>query len=62
MVRDPNAPMVLDTRGYGNSYSGLDNELSGLLAANRLNVEHRFFWPSVPDPLGAPPPWRRRPL
>lgn len=46
--RDTDAPVVMDTRGYGNSWSGGDNELSWLLGANRLNVEHRYFVESVP--------------
>ena len=42
-------PTVMDTRGYGGSYSGGDNELSALLRGNRLNVEHRYFGYSVPE-------------
>jgi len=47
--RDVDAPVVLDTRGYANNYSGTDNELSWLLGANRVNVEHRYFNDSVPE-------------
>ena len=47
--------MVLDTRGSWNTYSGMDNELSALLGANRLNVEHRYFSESTPDPIETPP-------
>ena len=48
--RDADAPMVVDTRGYGTSYSGHDNELSWLFNGNRMNIEHRFFVDSVPEP------------
>lgn len=47
--RDVGLPVVMDTKGYVDSVSGYDNELSWLLGANRLNVEHRFFGDSVPD-------------
>ena len=51
--RDEDAPVVLDTRGYANSYAGTDDELSWMLGANRINVEHRYFNDSVP----ADPDW-----
>lgn len=47
--RDVGMPVVLDTKGYVDSVSGYDNELSWLLAANRMNVEHRYFGDSLPD-------------
>ncbi len=53
--RDTSAPVVLDTRGYGNNWSGADNELSWALGANRVNVEHRYFMSSRP----ADPDWSR---
>lgn len=47
--RGEELPVVLDTRGYGNNWSGQDNELSWALGANRINVEHRFFMSSQPE-------------
>lgn len=47
--RDADAPVVLNTRGYYNNWSGSDNELSWVLGGNRINVEHRFFADSAPD-------------
>ena len=47
--RGTHVPVVMDTRGHAGSYSGGDNELSALLSANRLNVEHRYFGYSVPE-------------
>ncbi|HDT13869.1 MAG TPA: hypothetical protein ENO03_05865, partial [Candidatus Aminicenantes bacterium] len=43
-------PVVLVTEGYraGGSRAG---ELTRLLGANQINVEHRFFGRSVPEPL-----------
>ncbi|HOW84758.1 MAG TPA: S28 family serine protease [Candidatus Aminicenantes bacterium] len=43
-------PVVLVTEGYG-AYGSRPGELTRLLAANQVNVEHRFFGRSVPDPL-----------
>jgi hypothetical protein len=48
--RDPAAPVVLVTEGYSlhPGYQWLD-EPAGLLAANQIRVEHRFFTPSRPE-------------
>jgi len=48
------SPVVFITEGYGADYIGNKqyiNELSPLLQANRIGVEHRYFGKSVPDPL-----------
>lgn len=48
------SPMVFITEGYGAYYASNPryvNELSELLQANQLCVEHRFFGESVPEPL-----------
>jgi len=46
--RDEAAPVVLASSGY--SISRGQNELSRTFAANVLQVEHRWFAPSIPDP------------
>jgi len=48
--KDFDAPMVMVTEGYAapRPYS---YELSGVLAANQLIVEHRYFGESAPDSL-----------
>ncbi len=43
-------PMVLSTSGYGANGLGY-NEPAGLLKANLIRVEHRYFGQSVPQPL-----------
>lgn len=43
-------PMVLSTSGYGASRLGFC-EPAGLLKANMIRVEHRYFGESAPDPL-----------
>jgi hypothetical protein len=43
-------PVVLATNGYGASRVPGRNELTALLDAHQLTVEHRFFVPSSPDP------------
>ncbi len=51
------APTVLITEGYAASYAGHPryiNELTGLLDANQVCVEHRYFGESVPDTVN----WR----
>ncbi len=48
--RDENAPTVFATNGYGISGSDFRSELTVLLDANELEVEHRFFPPSRPEP------------
>jgi hypothetical protein len=44
------APMVLYTGGYYVSTGPSRRELTSLLSANQLSVEHRFFLPSRPEP------------
>jgi len=46
-------PVVMETEGYGAPWMNgfLVNELSGLLMANQVYVEHRFFGASVPEKL-----------
>jgi len=44
-------PVVLVTEGYGARGGGRAGELTRLLGANQVNVEHRFFGRSVPSPL-----------
>ncbi|MBN1205872.1 MAG: hypothetical protein JXB05_13225 [Myxococcaceae bacterium] len=43
-------PMVLASTGYGISIRASQRELTYLLQANQLTVEHRFFGPSTPQP------------
>ena len=54
--RDPAAPMVLVHTGYGNWYADRPTQLTWLLQANQLVVEHRFFRGS--RPTGAAADWR----
>jgi hypothetical protein len=51
--RDEAAPVVLATSGY--SISRGQNELSRTFAANVIQVEHRYFAPSIP---AAPVEWK----
>ncbi|MFY0564848.1 S28 family serine protease [Archangium lansingense] len=44
------APMVLYTGGYYVSTRPSRRELTAMLGANQLSVEHRFFLPSRPEP------------
>ena len=49
-----NAPVVYITEGYNADYASAENyvnELSDILQANQICIEHRFFAESVPDPL-----------
>lgn len=46
---DKNAPMIMDTEGYAAKNRTL--ELSEILNANQLVIEHRYFEDSVPDSL-----------
>jgi hypothetical protein len=48
--RDPSVPTVLITEGYslGHNYIA---ELAGILEANQLRVEHRYFGKSEPDSM-----------
>lgn len=48
--RAPEAPVMMNTGGYGVSPFVREIELSRLLQANQLYVEHRFFGESVPQP------------
>lgn len=48
--RDEAAPVVFSTLGYGISGSDARTELTLLLQANELEVEHRFFRDSRPNP------------
>ncbi|HZI09474.1 MAG TPA: S28 family serine protease [Myxococcus sp.] len=43
------APMVLHTGGYSVSEEPRQRELTQLLKANQLSVEHRYFGPSTPQ-------------
>lgn len=52
--RSETAPMVMLTHGYAMTQPGRDRELTGLLGANQLQVEHRFFDASTPTPLTWP--------
>ncbi|MCX6235056.1 MAG: S28 family serine protease [Bacteroidetes bacterium] len=52
--RDFNRPVVFVTEGYGADYARhpkMMYELAGMLDANQIVVEHRFFGTSVPDTL-----------
>ncbi len=47
-------PVVLGTEGYGAAYAAMPryiNELSTMLNANQITVEHRYFGESWPSPL-----------
>ena len=49
-----NAPVVYITEGYSGGYAGNPryiNELSPMLGANQICVEHRYFGESWPEPL-----------
>ncbi len=50
--RDVSAPFVLLHTGYGNWYYDFPSELTRLLDANQLVVEHRFFRGSRPTGVG----------
>jgi hypothetical protein len=50
MHRSVEAPTVLDTSGYHLEPGPFRAELTRLLGANQVAVEHRFFGPSRPDP------------
>ncbi|MDP3442783.1 MAG: S28 family serine protease, partial [Ignavibacteria bacterium] len=47
---DYEKPVVLITEGYSASYN-YKSELSQILGANQIIVEHRYFGKSVPAPL-----------
>ena len=48
--KDFNKPVVLVTEGYA-ARPNATNELTNLLDANQIIVEHRYFGKSLPDPL-----------
>ncbi len=48
--RDVDAPLVLYSTGYGLWWEPHLDEVTALLGANQLRVEHRFFSPSRPSP------------
>ena len=48
---DYDRPVVYVTEGYASRGSAKPNELTGLLRANQITVEHRFFGKSRPDSL-----------
>ena len=48
--RNINAPMIAWTSGYWDYYEDRTVELTRLLAANQISIEHRFFASSRPDP------------
>ena len=52
--RDVNAPTVFETNGYYVIPSSVQFELTALLQANQIHVEHRYFLPSRPDPVSWP--------
>ncbi|MET0591794.1 MAG: S28 family serine protease [Polyangiaceae bacterium] len=50
--RDEGAPVVLASSGYNISSGGGEvTELGTLFATNVIQVEHRYFPPSIPDPV-----------
>jgi hypothetical protein len=51
--RSETAPMVLALEGYNGTQGVAQREITAYLEANQLQVEHRFFPPSSPDPR----PW-----
>ena len=53
--RDAAAPMVMLHTGYGNWYHDIPHQLTWMLQANQIVVEHRFFRGSRPS--GGPADW-----
>jgi hypothetical protein len=49
--RSADAPMVLTMTGYELTEPCREVELAGMLQANQVEVEHRFFGTSVPEPV-----------
>jgi hypothetical protein len=47
----PEVPMVVHTSGYADTDRGHQVELTRLLAANQVAIEHRYFGTSLPDPM-----------
>jgi hypothetical protein len=48
--KDLAAPLVIQTSGYWDYYLDSPVELTELLGANQISIEHRFFASSRPDP------------
>jgi PS-10 peptidase S37 len=48
--RDLEAPVIALTSGYSDYYKDRLYELTGLLAANQISIEHRYFGESRPSP------------
>lgn len=48
--RDADAPMIVQTSGYFDYYLDRPVELTNLLLANQISIEHRFFGESRPEP------------
>ncbi len=48
--RDPHAPMIVQTSGYWDYYLDYPVELTRLLGANQISIEHRYFGSSRPEP------------
>src|SRR5690606_5297666 len=53
--RDATRPMIEVTSGYWDFYGDRLVELSFLLGANQVSIEHRFFGTSRPEP----PDWSK---
>jgi hypothetical protein len=53
--RDLDAPMIALTSGYWDYYRDTPFELTSLLAANQISIEHRYFGESRPSP----PDWSK---
>ena len=51
LYRSATAPVVLATTGYDIPRSPAQGEPARILAANQLQVEHRYFSSSVPNPM-----------
>ncbi|MGE0550420.1 MAG: S28 family serine protease [Kofleriaceae bacterium] len=47
--RDPEAPLVVYTTGYDDYLIDRPSELTQLLQANQISIEHRYFGESRPD-------------
>ena len=48
--KDAAAPLVVETSGYWDFYLDRPVELTELLGANQISIEHRYFGPSRPQP------------
>ncbi|HEY3805096.1 MAG TPA: S28 family serine protease [Kofleriaceae bacterium] len=48
--KDLDAPLIVQTSGYSDYYLDTPVELTTLLGANQISIEHRFFGTSRPDP------------